>query len=66
MKKEKREIGSLRIYGPALTHVTEKHVPSVDNCDGEALVAPLLLTIVIDWTAAVKDTMVPVTPAIVA
>jgi len=48
IKKKLRDVDSLRSYGPALFHATEKLVPSVDSDDGEALVVvPLLVTIVI-------------------
>jgi hypothetical protein len=47
-QKKKRDVGSPEIvHYYELYHVTEKLVPSLDNGDGEALVTPLLVTIVI-------------------
>ncbi len=53
--------------GPELTHFTVKLVPSAESAEGEALVAPPLVTIVI-WCMFVvpKDPMGPVVPLTVA
>jgi hypothetical protein len=40
-------VHSRTIYGPALTHVSEKLVPSLERLEGCALIAPLVLTMVI-------------------
>jgi hypothetical protein len=36
-KKEKEVVGSLKSHGPALFHVTEKLVPSLESADGKAM-----------------------------
>jgi hypothetical protein len=46
-KKRKKGLLVRLSYGPALAQVIEKLVLSLDTADGEALVAPLFVTIVI-------------------
>jgi hypothetical protein len=46
-KKGMGSVGALKAHGPALFHLTEKLVPSLDRLDGKALMEPLLDTIVI-------------------
>jgi hypothetical protein len=54
-------------YGPELTHLTEKLVPSEERADGCALVAPEFVTMVIDWIEDdAKEPIGPVAPLIVA
>ena len=54
-----------RSQGPELTHFTEKLVLSLESAEGDALVAPEPVTMVIWWTFA-KEPMAPVTPLTVA
>ncbi len=60
-----REVGA-RTYGPELTHRTEKLSPLPDSAEGDAFVAPPLVTIVIWCTLAPNEPIVPVVPLIEA
>ncbi len=66
-RKKGRGGRALFSYGPELTHFTVKLVPSAESAEGDALVAPPLVTIVI-WCmfAVLKDPMGPVVPLMVA
>lgn len=54
-------------HGPALTHAMEKLVASEESTDGDALIMPLLVSMVISKTfAAGKSPIAREAPAIVA